>query len=400
LNSFVGLENADFYHSALIVKMGLEKESISGTIHLTEHACLAPIFEKNKIQPSLNLTLAGSTCPHYMLLYVAGEMSCKDWIDEWCRSVLSSCIVTNRNVSIAQKQTLSECKSLKYETSVKMEIVRFITGDKDRALPIGTLENIQNLSKNDVKKCLSEILRGDYWCCTFNRVQELWGTYHPIPYIHNENIIMAFFKGGGNKLANSQTRTVYDLSISKAQAEYIFPLPIAHSKHGYLELMFMEELLRYILDKTCSISFHISEKFFSQSEGYLSIKWNLPTSKYSYTYAMLCLKLIRNTLHMATRDSSLFAQALSEIAMAISKGIKNFNLLSTSAQWSQLMNSFIYNRPTWSQDESEEVLSFLLSIDMFAVEALKTYIDYPEKVILHCSIKESISRRNMLGEEQ
>lgn len=143
----------------------------SGLYHVTEHVCL---IDKTRGRP--NHFRCGYTCLSHMGLYFE-TINDSVWLDETIKRLSGRRSFSLNSVNLAKKEVIIESRALFEESKRKEQIVRFITENRVRSLPIGCPSAISKIKRDEVIRVWDEILEKDRICFfKFKSKEELYNS--------------------------------------------------------------------------------------------------------------------------------------------------------------------------------------------------------------------------------
>lgn len=149
------IEDKNYNHLVCVILGGSEKEcKLHGLAHVGEHMCLLSCFDNDE-----SYTTFGYTCIDHAVLYFASKK--QDSLYKIQSMIEDKSIVREDRVEIAKHQVISECENLSSKICAGESAVRFITDNRVKNYAAGKIEDIREISLEDVMEWLSGILAED-----------------------------------------------------------------------------------------------------------------------------------------------------------------------------------------------------------------------------------------------
>ncbi len=253
------IEDKNYNHLVCVILGGSEKEcKLHGLAHVGEHMCLLSCFDNDE-----SYTTFGYTCIDHAVLYFASKK--QDSLYKIQSMIEDKSIVREDRVEIAKHQVISECENLSSKICAGESAVRFITDNRVKNYAAGKIEDIREISLEDVMEWLSGILAEDQ--IYFFQLDKL-----NLDKIDKQIMCQREYEKYRRGYEFPTVRVQLEVEQKKEyyEADVYMPLDIILDKKEYLQLIVWE----YFLEKYLETWFYIEgveEKYFSFSERYLLI---------------------------------------------------------------------------------------------------------------------------------
>lgn len=224
----------------------------------------------NTLKPKIHLKYAnGYTCLDHACLYYTAIKEEEKWINYINNLINSGEIINNQNVERAKAQVIYECRSMERLTFERERVVRFVTENRINHFAMGKVEEISQITCNDIKIWLNNIKKENkFYQIRFNGKKEI---KEQIQHIKLKRKLYRQVKKSKNTFNEDKVFYITDIKNKKCIINLYLKLHRILSIEELVIKTFILCYIQYLCRKYLYIDTYVKEEYFTYSERYAVI---------------------------------------------------------------------------------------------------------------------------------